>query len=704
MARPSDGPAASRNPLLLSCLFVPFVDLNPSRNMKRPDPLAAVAAKVEAAFARKRIRLTLGGEPTYVPLDPQGPEWTITALGPTKLRYAYALTDSLIAQSLPNAVAIYSPGKSYPGELNPRWAINLLWNSDGSVFAPALAKAARATRVPEEISIAIFTEELLRGLKLPAGWLHATDPLEPERIVRVLPLDHDGKRFASVHWAIGDRIELLRADGPAGLRLPLDSLPGDVSRRALTIEVKDGQLHIFLPPLLQPAFIRLFARIVSALHRARLGPAIFGGYVPDDAARVWTRLAIASDPGVIEVNLPPCPAWSDYRWWMHTLERACEPAGLRSWKQASPEEATGTGGGNHLLFGGPTLDENPLFTHPRWVTSMLRYWQHHPSLAYLFTGQYVGPSSQAPRPDESASALYDLEMAYQFLETLPRGDHRFLISETLRHLHTDGGGSTHRSETSFDKFWNVSFDGGCRGLVEFRAIESLPHAEWMSAIALLWRALAAMLLARPFTRPLTDHGDALHDRWFLPAHLWADLQRVLRDLRGAGFELPGSIFRAIADWRFPVMLQHRDGRATLTVRRALEGWPLLSETPLEGGNTSRFVDTSMERLEFTASAQFAATSEIYVEGRRLELQPFPARQAGAGLRYRRTALYPSLHPGIQPQLPLRIVIKRGRHILGYQLDTTRRTFERSTDPLPAITKNPCRRLHPSLITCDLRLP
>ena len=674
--------------------------------MANSDPLAAVADAIEAAFSRHKVKLTLGGEPTYVPDDPLGSEWSITALGPTKLRYGYALAATLTEQSLPNAVAIYSPGKSYPGELNPRWAIHLVWNRDGSPLVRALAKPFATAKGVSAAAVRKFTAHLLRGLRLKSGWLTAIDAADPARFIRVLPLDHKGKSFRTEDWGLGGQFELLRTDGPAGLRLPLHLLEATANRRALTVEVLDDALHIFLPPLLQAGFLALLERVTQALHEAQLGPAIFGGYVPGDEADLWTKLAIGADPGVLEINLPPCATWREYRGWMSTLEKAATAAGLRSFKQLTPDDAIGTGGGNHVLFGGPSLDENPLFTHPRWVTSILRYWQHHPSLAYLFTGQYVGASSQAPRPDESSSAHYDLEMAYRFLESLPAGDHRHLLSETLRHLHTDGTGNTHRSEISFDKFWNVNFDGGCRGLVEFRAIESLPQAGWMSAVALLWHALAAMLLERPFTKPLIEHGDALHDRYFLPAFIWADFEQIRRDLAKAGFALPVEPFRSIAHWRCPVLLAHRDGAAELTVRRGLEGWPLLSETPIEGGSTSRFVDTSMERLEFVATRDFAETREVFVQGRRLTLRPFPRGTFGSGLRYRRSALYPSLHPGVPPHLPLHVVIRQGRRQTHYRLTGETRAFalcRPGEHPAPPISRNPCRTLKPTLMTCDLRL-
>ncbi len=672
--------------------------------MSKRATLHSVAKKIEATFAAQGIQLTLGGEPTFVPLDPQGPEWQITALGPTKLRYGYALADALIAQKLKNAVTFYTPGKSYPGETNPRWAINLVWNSDGTPLVRELAKS-KSNGVPTVKKLAVFKTALLQTLELSASWLRTIDPLDPSRLVWTLALDHDGRRFTSVDWDLGPSIELLNAEGPAGLRLPLNRVPDGRSRRAFTIEVKDKQLHLFLPPLRQKPFCALVTGLSRALRKAELGPAIFAGYVPSDDRGIWTKLAIAADPGVLEINLPPCLEWSEYDWWMHTLEAAAETAGLRSFKRVSADETLGTGGGNHLLFGGPTLDTNPLFRQPGWVTSMLRYWQHHPSLAYLFTGQYVGPSSQAPRPDESASALYDLEMAYRFLESLPPGDHRFLLSETLRHLHTDGTGNTHRSEASFDKFWNVNFDGGCRGLIEFRAIESLPHASWMSAVALLWRAIAAHLLTHPFTRPLIDHGERLHDYFFLPACIWADFEMLLRDLKKSGYELPLGPFREIADWRFPKLLMHQSKGATLTIRRALEGWPLLCETPLEGGTTSRFVDTSIERLEFVANEAFAATHEVFVQGRPLHLQAFPGGKRGAGLRYRRSALYPSLHPGVAPQLPLTILIRHGDISTHYVLESGARMFTKASVISPQhLSKRPCKTLHPSLLSYDLRIP
>lgn len=201
---------------------------------------------------------------------------------------------------------------------------------------------------------------------------------------------------------------------------------------------------------------------------------------------------------MLGINLPVCQSWQEYRSWLEQLEQAGQRLGLRSFKELSPGRQEGTGGGNHLLFGGPCLQQHPFFSRPAWLVGILRFWQHHPVLTYLFTGCCVGPASQAPRPDEAAGNNFDLELAYRVLETAEGqdplgafGDYRELIGETLRHLHADRSGNNHCSEISFDKFWNPGTPSGCLGLIEFRALERMPRVEWTNATALLWTALAA---------------------------------------------------------------------------------------------------------------------------------------------------------------------------------------------------------------------
>ena len=685
---------------------MPIIDPDPFYS-----PLQPLADTVGARLRSLGIKLTLGGEPTYVPENPDGPEWNVAAVGPTKLGYAYALAAELIKRYLPGAVTVYSPGKRYPGEVNPRWVVNVLANRDGTPITPPPKPGAR--KIAPARLLEIVRDGVTKALKLPAvNWVAAEDPTNR---VAVLPLDHNGKRWISQRWPLPKgrkTLLLVGAEGPAGLRLPLSDLPPKAMRRALTLEARADGLHLFIPPLLQEP-CRTLLDLLTGLLAGSTAPYFFEGYLPTDDANCWTRVGLTADPGVLEINLPPCETWLDYHRWLAILEETGAACGLRSWKEFQPGDPGGTGGGNHLLFGGPSLDENPFFSRPTWVASLLRYFQAHPCLAYFFTGRYVGASSQAPRPDESARDLYDLDLAYRYFEGLPAGDHRYLLGETLRHLHTDISGNTHRSEISFDKFWDVNGPpSAASGLIEFRAIESMPHAPWMSLVALLWQAVAAYTVEHPVAAGLLRHGAKLHDEFFLPTPLWADLTRVLDDLRTGGFDFSAGEFLPIWEWRFPLLLRTE----RLEVRRACEGWPLLSETPSEGGTTSRFVDTSIERLEFSASPAFARDHRLFVNGRELHLARLPTAargkggaRIGCGLRYRRTALFPSLHPGILPHLPLEIVVSDAagrRTVSAHRLNAEDRQFQ--PIKISGIThrrdpKRPAVKSDPALLTYDLRL-
>jgi uncharacterized protein (DUF2126 family) len=674
--------------------------------MSRFHTFEEAAKAVSARFQRNKIKVTLGGEPSYVPTNPDGPEWIVAALGPTKLAYARAMANALVDRELPGAIAFQAQGKFYPGEPNARWAVHLMWNRSGKPMPGSKAwQAAQKARPP--LNLADARKIISAGLGLKTRWQRFEDERHPEGEYWALPLDHDGERWISKHWPLKPgQLSLIGAEGPAGLRLPLHLLPEDAMRRAMVLEKVGDEVALFFPPLLQPAFLELLAIVAPAVCMPQAGLFRFEGYIPDDPEKLWTRLSLTPDPGVLEINLPPCGSLQDYAWWLQKLHECAEQAGLRSFK-SSPVGELGTGGGNHLLFGGPSLDENAFFKNPRWVTAILRYWQAHPALSYLFTGVYVGSSSQAPRPDESARDHYDLEMAYRHLESLEEGeDHRYMISETLRHLHIDLSGNTHRSEISFDKFWNLAWESGCRGLIEFRAIETLPRPEWMAAVALLWASLIAMLFERRRVHALAVHGLRLHDYYFLPSGLWNDFEMILKDLKADGFRLNPAVYREIWNWRCPAKLEFQTDGARLTVRRALESWPLLCETPMEGGTTSRFVDTSMERLELLGNDAFHAKYRVFAQGREVPLAPFGQDVHLAGLRYRATALYPSLHPGLPPHLPLYISIvnsKTGKTVSAYKLASGSVVFAECDPREVKLSRRPCRKLREQSVTFDLRL-
>lgn len=656
------------------------------------------ASKVEAIFSENGIRLTLGAEPTCVPLHPEGPEWSVAATGPSKLAYARSLADVFIRDSLPGALAVFAPGKTYPGETNPRWAIHLVARRDGLPMLPG-----RPDRQPPEFETPEgFLRALAAALGLDARAVFSIpDPVPQRGPAFVLPLDAHDTGWTSPEWTFSENPEMVFTEGPAGLRLPLRSLQTQGARRAVTAQSVGERMEIFLPPFLQTPWTGLLEAVARVLPADVVCD--FTGHVPADESDAWIQFVVASDPGVIEINMPPCASWKDYDRWLRRLEKAQTAAGLRTWKQRPDGRGEGTGGGHHLLLGGPTLAETPFFSRPAWLVALLRYWQRHPSLSYLFTGCYVGSTSQAPRPDESGKSLWDLEMAYAWLESLPAGtDHRNAIAGTLIHLHSDAGGNTHRSEASFDKFWSPFLTGGTRGLVEFRALESLPRAAWASQIALLWRALAAMLLASQRRRPLRDFGDSLHDHFFLPGALWDDFQAVLAELKHAGLPMDEKIFRAIFDWRFPVMLDTGDG---LTIRPALECWPLLCETPPDGGHTTRFVDTSVDRLEFLATGDFARRHRIRVNGRPVALRAWKPGVRLTGLRYRRTALHPSLHPGIPVQLPLMLEIEGRSRTRRFVLEPGSAVFKTLPAKIPSPPEGPpCRAADPAHRCLDLRIP
>ena len=675
----------------------------------------ATAAVLEARLDAAGIALTMGGEPTLVPDDPQGAEWSVAADGPTKLRYARALAAELQRIAWPGSTLIYCPGKRYDGEVNPRWALRLItgpqerplvaWPQDQTTSGAA-AVAREPLPLPSPEQALALLQHLGEGLGLAVQPLPLRDPLEPGRRVWAVPLSCEEDRWQTVTWPLAEELrELIPAHGPAGLRLPLQHFPEHALRQVLTLELDSEGWGLFLPPLSREPLEQLL-RLLAAASAGWCKPEL-SGVLPYDTADHWQVLGLTADPGVLEINLPVCPSWQAYASWIERLEQAGAAVGLRSWKQVG-DRIEGTGGGNHLLWGGPSLESNPFFSRPAWLVGILRYWQHHPSLAYLFSGRSVGPASQAPRPDEGSAALLDLELAHRTLEGLPAGDQRVPIGETLRHLHADRSGNTHRSEISLDKFWNPAWTAGCQGLLEFRALESLPHHQWTSAVALLWRALAVRLLD-PAKRPeaLKPWGEALSDRAMLPSELWADLEAVLAELAADGLPLDPAPFRAIWAWRFPVLLHWRDGDAELTIRQALEPWPLLCDTPVEGGSTSRFVDSSLRRFELITSPAFRRRYRLQLQGRQL---PLPGEGPRA-VRFRQEALFPCLHPCLPNQVPLRLdLLADGATtaLASWQLWNESSGFEALTDSSPTapaaqVDATPLRGAFAAACSLDLRL-
>lgn len=617
----------------------------------------SLASTVEAWLESKGIALTMGGEPTFVPDRPEGEEWHTAAMGAEKLGYARRMAASLVEKVYPGALAMQVFGKWYPGEPLPRWNVLTMHRVDGAPLWPETGRLLLDDRegLNGPDAATRLMDLLARKLRLKRYVLEAIKP-EGKRVHAgwVLPLEHRDGKWCSTAWPYTKRrpITLFWGDSPVGLRLPLGDLPEGCSRSALTLEVRRGALEVFIPPLDWPAFEDLIRRLRAALATLDLRDVVFCGYGPANSGDSLLKLGLAADPGVLEVNLPPSRSWTDYDRVLKQCADAAASVGLGLTKRQLNGSIYGTGGGAHLAFGGPDLANNPFLANPGRITSVLRYWQHHPALSYLFSGQYVGPGSQAPRVDEGpAHGLYELEVACQGMEhsvSRPDGE---VIDQFLKNLLTDSSGNTHRAELCFDKFHNYALPNGCLGIVEFRAFETFQDAATMSRIALFIRTVLARLFKAPFREPLVRFGPDLHDRYFLPSFLWEDFLAICRDLQAHGFAFEPEWLREAYRFRCPVLGEIALEGGHIMLRRAFESWPLMAEES-RGTATVRVVDNSSDRIELTLSdAALLDTGCLLANGVEVPFKPV-GEQIICGLRYKCASAYPALHPHVPIQSPL----------------------------------------------------
>jgi uncharacterized protein (DUF2126 family) len=496
--------------------------------------------------------------------------------------------------------------------------------------------------------------------------LPLAEPAAPREIVGyVLPLDQADGTWLTDDWtaafttrAPGKKsravLMLTPGESPAGLRLPLNQLAEDNLRRALTIEVRAGTLTIFIPPLLLESYLALLAAIEGVLEAQNIHGVVLAGYAPP-ADPALPTIGLASDPGVLEVNLSPCGTWAGYDTQLRQLYAAATACGLCAHKYQFNGREVGTGGGAHLVFGGPVGMLSPFFTFPALLPSIIRYFQHHPGLSYAFTGAYMGPSSQAPRIDESTfEALYELEIACAGAENLGSPQNLALYDLLFRDLLMDRSGNTHRAEISVDKLWNPYAPNGRLGLVEFRAFETHPEAEVQSTTALFIRAILARLCSAPVQAPFIRWGGEIHDRFFLPTFVWEDLAGICADLQQHGVPFDVEWLRPIWEFRFPRLgeLGLTEAKPAVVFRQALEAWPLLGESP-NAGTVARTVDSSLDRIEAQVTdAAMLETGLLLVNGLPCEFRPVSGGGAACGIRYRAFYLSPSLQPHVPVHAPL----------------------------------------------------
>jgi uncharacterized protein (DUF2126 family) len=419
------------------------------------------------------------------------------------------------------------------------------------------------------------------------------------------------------------------------------------------VQARDGFVHIFLPPLEKLEQFCQLIRLLERVARTTQVPVILEGYAPPGDPRLRT-LMVTPDPGVIEVNLQPTSSWDELAQVTTDLYDIARRCRLGTETYALDGRHSGTGGGNHITLGGAEPKVSPMLRRPDLLVSMVGYWQHHPSLSYLFSGRFIGPTSQAPRVDEGRpETLYELEIAFAEIADLPDSERRpWIVDRALRHLLTDITGNTHRSEFCIDKLYSPDTLRGRLGLVELRGFEMPPHPEMGLVQALLVRALLLRFAEDPFAAPLVRWGTSLHERFLLPHYCAADIADVAADLRSHDIEFDLSWLDPYIEFRFPRIGATHIGNCLLELRTAIEPWNVLGEEASATG-TARYVDSSTERVQLRVVGLVAGRHVVTCNGVAVPLQPTgtPGEYV-AGVRFRAWKAWSALHPTLEVDAPL----------------------------------------------------
>jgi uncharacterized protein (DUF2126 family) len=713
--------------------------------------IEALGRTVDADLKVLDVRLTMGGEPTFVSIDdPDGAEWNTAALGAKKRQLAANLYRRLKDKYAPTGLAHFGQGKWYPGEQLPRWSLNCYWRKDGeplwanpNLLADEQTRCAVGDetalrfliRVAEELGLDpkfVFPAyedafyHLWRERRLPVNVdpfdSRLEDPMERERLAKifeqgldrvvghVLPIARstDGARWQSGSWFLrSERCFLIPGDSPIGYRLPLDSQPwaakgdypfihppdpsrsfptllphaqirrqfrdqdrqrdtaaaeppplpkesaAELTRTSMCAETRNGVLYIFMPPTRElEHFVELVAAVEAAAE-ALAQPIILEGYEPPGDPRI-SQFRVTPDPGVIEVNIHPSADWhglTDRTTFLYEAARECR---LTAEKFMLDGRHTGTGGGNHMVLGGATPADSPFLRRPDLLRSLLSYWHNHPSLSYLFSGLFIGPTSQAPRVDEARNdSLYELEIAFRQFPKRGASIPPWLADRLLRNLLIDVTGNTHRTEFCIDKLFSPDGPSGRLGLLEMRAFEMPPHARMSLTQQLLLRAMVARFWRKPYEpAKLVRWGTELHDRFLMPYFVEQDFADVVAELQQEGYGLKLAWFAPHLEFRFPKYGGFTARGMQLELRQALEPWHVMGEEGTAGGAV-RYVDSSVERLQVKVTGLPPSRYLVTCNGRVVPLRPTGTVGEFVGaVRYRAWQPPSALHPTIGVHAPL----------------------------------------------------
>ena len=696
------------------------------------DEINALGHLVDEDLEKNDVRLTMGGEPTFVSIDDmEAAEWNTAADGNHKRMLAWDLATRLRDKFGPGGILHYAQGKWYPGEPLPRWAFVVIWRKDGlPIWNEARLLASPSPKEPLRNDAAYkFARTLTENLGLPADYLlpayedilhllleegnvpvdedpmelDLDDPLERQALARklnggvkspagyVLPI---GWSFGTNDWQSSrwsfrrGHLFLLPGNSPVGLRLPLDSLPDTVEepigrslledlpelnvrdaseialrrdqtqilpllKTALSVEERMGNLYIFMPPLSYLEHYLELLRVIEKTAASLSQPLILEGYPPPSDYRA-EKISVTPDPGVIEVNIHPAHNWKDMVRQTEVLYEQARLSRLSTEKFMIDGRHVGTGGGNHVTLGAARPADSPFLRRPDLLQSMITYWQHHPSLSYLFSSAFIGPTSQAPRIDEGRDdRLYEIEIAFS---QVPGPDDPkpplWTVDRIFRNLLTDLTGNTHRAEFCIDKLYSPDSVNGRLGILEMRGIEMPPHKEMSLLQMLLIRALVSRFWQDPYRHKLVRWGTGLYDKFLLPHYCRQDISEVLDDLGRHGYKFEPSWLDPFFEFRFPRYGSVLVGDIEIEIRMGIEPWHVLGEE-LSNRGTARFVDSSLERIQVKVSGLSDSRYVLICNGYRVPLT-FTGVQGEyvAGIRYRAWQPPSALHPTIGIDAPL----------------------------------------------------